>query len=337
MMDSKSGSAVATLLGQPRFSSTRLEDVGDYVRTFSKPFVLARPPTHLLHFSFSHARRQLPHLCLDFVNADFDSSFLISGPKLEDRYLVQIPFTGHCTVEQNGERFTVGEGSAFVINPFTASRKFWEGGCRQLMIWIERQALERVLIDELGYGLDRPLEFLRERDARPSGLTWFTRNLVDIAAHVGKLEGAEVHWRYIRQLERSLLVNLLTALPHTYRGQLDRTEHQIAPYYVRRVETFFRQYFADPITMHDILRVAGTSARALFYGFRNYRATTPMMYLKQLRLHEARTRLLRAADTGGCVTEIALACGFSHLSMFTRDYRRRYGETPSQTLKRGVS
>jgi AraC-like DNA-binding protein len=205
------------------------------------------------------------------------------------------------------------------------------------MIWVERQALERVLVDELGYNINHPLEFLCGGDTRPSEQAWLARNLIDIVVQLTRLEGPEVHWRYLRQLERSLLVNLLTALPHTYRQELDRTEHQVAPFYVHRVETFIRQHFAEPITAQDILRVAGTSARTLFYGFRKYRATTPMRSLKQLRLQEARRQLLGAADVGRWVTKIALECGFSDLSMFARDYRRRYGETPSETSKRGDS
>jgi hypothetical protein len=56
-------------------------------------------------------------------------------------------------------------GLGFVIDPFAPSRKRWSNGCRQLMLRIERTALERVLIDELGrapkcddYGERAPVE-----------------------------------------------------------------------------------------------------------------------------------------------------------------------------------
>jgi transcriptional regulator GlxA family with amidase domain len=80
--------------------------------------------------------------------------------------------------------------------------------------------------------------------------------------------------------------------------------------------------------------VSGVSARSLHAGFRRFRNTTPMLYLKNHRLDLARRQLREGADTGVSVTEVALACGFTHLSKFARDYLERFGERPSMTLKR---
>jgi len=35
------------------------------------------------------------------------------------------------------------------------------------------------------------------------------------------------------------------------------------------------------------------------------------------------------------VTEVALSCGFNHLSKFAKSYRERFGELPSETLAQG--
>ena len=35
------------------------------------------------------------------------------------------------------------------------------------------------------------------------------------------------------------------------------------------------------------------------------------------------------------MTDVALAWGFVHFGWFSQDYRRLFGETPSQTLHRG--
>jgi len=59
--------------------------------------------------------------------------------------------------------------------------------------------------------------------------------------------------------------------------------------------------------------------------------------LKMLRLEEARMRLLRASEVGGSVTNVAASCGFGHPGIFAREYKRRFGETPSDTLKRGAT
>jgi AraC-like DNA-binding protein len=202
------------------------------------------------------------------------------------------------------------------------------------MLWIERTALDRVLADELGRSPRRRLEFLPDGAPVETADTPEVRQLVDLATQAAAV-GGDAHWRVVRQLERSLLVGLLTSLSHTFRPDLDRMPSDTVPYYVRRAEDFLSERFGEPIAMRHVVAAAGTSARSLYYGFRAYRGTTPMAYLKQLRLSEARTRLAAAAEGGGRVTDVALECGYTHLGLFARDYRARYGESPSKSRRRG--
>jgi AraC-like DNA-binding protein len=63
---------------------------------------------------------------------------------------------------------------------------------------------------------------------------------------------------------------------------------------------------------------------------RHFRAVTsmsPIQYQKQMRLHEARTRLL--ADPGD-VAGVGFAVGYDSPSQFSRDYRRMFGVPPSR-------
>jgi transcriptional regulator GlxA family with amidase domain len=62
--------------------------------------------------------------------------------------------------------------------------------------------------------------------------------------------------------------------------------------------------------------------------------TTPKAYLKTLRLNAARRDLLGGGPRT-TVTDVALEWGFLHFGWFSQDYRRLFGETPSQTLLRG--
>jgi AraC-like DNA-binding protein len=48
---------------------------------------------------------------------------------------------------------------------------------------------------------------------------------------------------------------------------------------------------------------------------------------------KVRNALLRA-EPDDSVTVIAMACGFTHMSRFALEYRRRFGERPSDTLRR---
>ena len=58
-----------------------------------------------------------------------------------------------------------------------------------------------------------------------------------------------------------------------------------------------------------------------------------MMLLRRARLAQARADL-EAPGHDTSVTIVAHDCGFSHLGRFAQEYARRFGESPSETLRR---
>jgi transcriptional regulator GlxA family with amidase domain len=89
----------------------------------------------------------------------------------------------------------------------------------------------------------------------------------------------------------------------------------------------------QPITMEALAHATSASARSIFYHFKQSRGQSPMAFVKEVRLRHAR-RMLSRTDTSTSVTEIAFACGFNNLGHFARDYLKRFGERPSDTIKR---
>ena len=55
--------------------------------------------------------------------------------------------------------------------------------------------------------------------------------------------------------------------------------------------------------------------------------------MKRRRLEMARDQLLMARDEGKTVTTIATDLNFFHLGQFAIDYRKNFGESPSETLR----
>jgi AraC family ethanolamine operon transcriptional activator len=100
-----------------------------------------------------------------------------------------------------------------------------------------------------------------------------------------------------------------------------------------RAEAWLRQNLSDPPTIAALCAALGTSERTLHEAFREHLDATPKAYLKVLRLEAARRDLLHGPE-GMRVTDVALDYGFLHFGWFSQDYRRLFGETPSQTLKR---
>lgn len=104
----------------------------------------------------------------------------------------------------------------------------------------------------------------------------------------------------------------------------------------REAETWLRQHLAEPPTIAALCGALCAHERTLHEAFREHLGTTPKAYVKTLRLNAARHDLLRGMEKAR-VTDVALDWGFSHFGWFSQDYRRLFGETPSQTLQRGRS
>jgi AraC family ethanolamine operon transcriptional activator len=88
------------------------------------------------------------------------------------------------------------------------------------------------------------------------------------------------------------------------------------------------------LTPGVLCEIGGVGERTLQYAFRERFDLTPAAFLKMRRLAEVRRRLLRPLSADVMVGDIAAALGFWHVGQFASDYRRAFGETPSQTLRR---
>jgi AraC-like DNA-binding protein/tetratricopeptide (TPR) repeat protein len=102
---------------------------------------------------------------------------------------------------------------------------------------------------------------------------------------------------------------------------------------VRRALDAMRANVGRDWNVTDLAAVAGVSTRTLQRQFRVFLGKAPRATLRDVRFESARRELLRGLPDAK-VTNVALRCGFPHCGRFSVEYRRRYGETPSQTLRR---
>lgn len=108
---------------------------------------------------------------------------------------------------------------------------------------------------------------------------------------------------------------------------------RLAPSQVRRAEEHMRQHAAEVPTLTEIANAVGVSVRSLNRAFHEFRGYTPMDFLREERYRGARASLM-LAPPGHTVALIASAWGFANLGLFAVNYKRKFGESPSQTLRR---
>jgi AraC family ethanolamine operon transcriptional activator len=101
---------------------------------------------------------------------------------------------------------------------------------------------------------------------------------------------------------------------------------------IERAKNFISQNATEPLTVQDVCRAAAVSERTLQYAFLEHFGITPKVYLKAIRLNGVR-RELKNAEPNFTVNQVAMRWGFWHMSQFAADYRKHFGELPSQTLE----
>lgn len=136
----------------------------------------------------------------------------------------------------------------------------------------------------------------------------------------------------IERLFQTMMTVLLEVVPNNYMPRLTRPVSPAVPRRLKRAIEYMYANVSRSITVADIAREAGTSVRALQASFQQFKATTPLNYLRMIRLEGARKAL--ADDTNSLsIADIARNWGFSHMGRFAAAYYEAFGETPSETAK----
>src|SRR5581483_1195083 len=102
---------------------------------------------------------------------------------------------------------------------------------------------------------------------------------------------------------------------------------------VRAID-WLRAHLSEPVRLDTLAQISGVRPRTLESHFRTFIGTTPLGWARQMRLARARQELLRATPQT-TVTNIAIAAGFTQLGRFSTLYRKNFGESPSETMRRG--
>jgi AraC-like DNA-binding protein len=259
---------------------------------------------------FSHRQAKLCDTSLGMLR--YGTEVEIVAPAL-DCYIAQLTLDGEVAFRTERFEIALKPGTLFVMNPGLRYRKTWSRDAHQFMIKIPRQRLTAHAARPIRFAPAAP----RIDDA--DGLVGLIAHLCRDLANARGLSG---HPCLRREMEDLLLSALVATQPC---GAYDD-----APGYLQRAEAHMRAHTGRSIGINELIAAAGVSERALQQAFRRYRGCSPSEFSRNLRLDAARAALL----SGEGVTETALAFGFAHFGRFAQAYAARFGEKPSETVKR---
>nr|WP_259669903.1 MULTISPECIES: AraC family transcriptional regulator [unclassified Rhizobium] len=93
---------------------------------------------------------------------------------------------------------------------------------------------------------------------------------------------------------------------------------------------WLRQNYAGEVAVADLAREVGMSVPSYHVHFKNLTGSSPMQYVKAMRLHEARLLIARQSGT---IAEVAASVGYVSPAHFSRDFKRHFGRTASEEVK----
>ncbi|MEJ2863059.1 helix-turn-helix transcriptional regulator [Actinomycetospora flava] len=172
---------------------------------------------------------------------------------------------------------------------------------------------------------------------RSAALARYWTDLVDhvdraLLAHDELMELPLMHAEAMRQL----VAGVLAVFPNSTLDHHREPDHEaVEPATVRRAVEFMDAHAHEDVSLTQVAEAARMGPRGLQAAFRRHREQSPLDYLRRVRMERAHHDLQVGDPTrGDTVGGIAARWGFANAGRFAVDYRRAYGHSPSDTLRR---
>jgi AraC-like DNA-binding protein len=129
-------------------------------------------------------------------------------------------------------------------------------------------------------------------------------------------------------VEREVLWRLITGPQGATVRQIGLADSRLA--HLAHAIRWIRGHYSETLRVEELAALATMSVSSFHRQFRAVTSMTPIQFQKEIRLHEARARLL--AEPGD-VTGVGFAVGYDSPSQFSREYRRMFGAPPSRDAR----
>ncbi len=270
---------------------------------------------------------------LGLYRLEYSQGVDIVPDRLEQFYLIQLPMRGYAEICSDNQRFISSPEMASLLSPDLPISMVWQGGSPQLVLRIEKKDFEHHCRQHLEHWDNQTPTFQPELDFTSLGGAYVLQLLMMLVSSLLEPQHPIHQPLVMKQFESTLLNALLYGMHSDLSQQLTSAHSQrVTPYFVKQTEEFIRNNLDQPLSVESLAEQAEVSVRSLQAGFRKYRNTTPMALLRDLRLDRVNEELKRSNGQKS-ITELAFRWGFSHLGRFSRDYRQRFDELPSETLR----
>jgi AraC-like DNA-binding protein len=281
-------------------------------------------------------RARMEHLPVGRVSLNrltWGAPVAVDPDRLGHYYLLSVPVAGRARFELGGRGVEVCPRVAAVVNAAQRFRFEACGDFEQVVLRFERAAIDDAWTALHGERPAAPVDFTVPLPT--DGHAWRAiEPVLELLAAAARSPVAAAGLPHLHARIEDMLLTMLLLHQAPGTGWPSRPPPRPGTARVARVQALLRERLDEPWTLGSIAREAGMASRTLQAAFRAHCGAGPMQWLREQRLHAVREALATSRHARPRVGDTALRFGFGHLGEFASAYRRRFGETPSQTLAR---
>lgn len=313
----------------------------DYDDASAMPQAWSQHQWELSHVGRGRFRGQLQTVCtesMQFGLYSFSPGILSRGTLNSDRIFLAAVASDAPTLSYRGRPLAANELMA--LAPSQEIGFHVHQPCKLFTVTVAKARMDEYVRNSIALesarhwvlassaGVDRLA--LDPRKAR-SSVCLGLNGLLKAACNVTHERESGTHARLFEHQVLDALCSRISVADHAPAPALtDR--HQSA----MRAEAYLRKRLDWPVTVRELCEASGVGVRTLELGFLETFGMSPKTYITTLRLNAIRKDMLKA-DPRARVSDFAAKWGFFHFSRFAADYRRFFGESPSETLTRAAA
>jgi Transcriptional regulator containing an amidase domain and an AraC-type DNA-binding HTH domain len=315
----------------PVLDTGSLEEARDAVTRVYLPHELTAPRDRL-----SMTLNAVTDRHFTFGYLTYQTSAELNMPPTETCYHINLTIRGTTDADRSdGDRArTAADRSGVVLSPKQRNTVRWSPDAEQLILKIPRTSLESHLGDLLGRPVGEVVDFDFGLDlTTPTGQS-LLNSAKFLAQELNRPGGLAEMPLAREQLEAFVMTQLLHAGRHQFTDELNAPAESVKYGRLAPVVAYMEEHADEPLSPQELARVGCMSVRTLHVSFQKTFGESPMSYLRRIRLDHVRAELLRSDPNQVRVIDVAMKWGFFHQSRFAQQYKERFGELPSATLRR---
>lgn len=239
------------------------------------------------------------------------------GPDVRLNYLIHCVLSGKGCFETDEKQYFLSKGQGFLIEPGLTTRYFADDAQPWSYIWIGfNGTLAPKIVKTLGLGPKRPV--------------FSFKNLKELEETADKLLLPASSDTELSLNQHTLLLSFFHLLAQNLAGEGGDGADSRSNYHIYKALSFIRSNYANQIRVIDVANYLGINRFYLSDLFQKTMGHSPQEYISSFCLGRAREML---TTTNIPVTEIAYACGYSNIEIFSKAFKRKYLASPSQYRK----